>query len=58
MKAKKNDWIVKITCVSEDCRYEVKHINVLKSTKKEVIRRVQSLPEGSVVCIYKLEVVL
>lgn len=58
MKVKKNDWIVKVTYVTDDLRYEVKHINVLNSTKKRVLHYAESLPKGSVVCIYKLEAVL
>lgn len=58
MKAKKNDWMIKVTYVTDDLRYEIKHINVLKSTKKQVLRYAESLPKGSVVCVYKLEAVL
>lgn len=58
MKAKKNDWIVKITCVTDDLRYEVKYVNVLKSTRKQVLHYAESLPKGVLVCIYKFETVL
>ena len=58
MKAKKSDWIVKVAYVSEDLQYVVKYINVLKSTKSEVVRYTQSLPENAVINIYKLETVL
>lgn len=58
MKVKKNDWIVKITYVTDDLRYEVKFVNVLKSTKKQVLHYAETLPKGSLVCIYKLESVL
>nr|DAQ33099.1 MAG TPA: hypothetical protein [Microviridae sp.] len=58
MKAKKNDWIVKVTYVSEDLQYVVKYINVLKSTKSEVIRYTQSFPENVVINIYKSETIL
>lgn len=58
MKAKKSDWIVKVVYVSEDLQYVVKYINVLKSTKSEVIRYTQSLLENAVINIYKLETVL
>lgn len=58
MKAKKNNWIVKVTYVTEDFQYVVKHINILDSTKAEVIRYAQSLVSCSTVCIYKLETIL
>lgn len=55
MKAEKSDWIIKVSYVSDDLQYVVKYINVLNSTKREVIRYTQSLPENSVIDIYKLE---
>lgn len=58
MKAKKNDWIVKVTYVNEDLQYVVRHINFLNVTKREVLRSIQSLPENSVIHIYKLDEVL
>ena len=58
MKAKKNDWIVKFTYVNEDLQYVVRHINFLNVTKREVLRSIQSLPENSVIHIYKLDEVL
>lgn len=58
MKAKKNNWIVKVTYVTEDFQYVVKHINVLDSTKAEVVRCAQSLAGCSTICIYKLEAIL
>lgn len=58
MKAKKNNWIVKVTYITEENQYVVKHINVLDSTKDEVLRYAQSLVGCSTVCIYKLETIL
>ena len=37
MKARKYDWIIKITRVNDDNQYVINHINVLDSTKKKVI---------------------
>lgn len=58
MKTKKNNWIVKVTYITEDCQYVVKHINVFDSTKEEVLRYAQSLDGCSTVCVYKLEAIL
>ena len=58
MKARKNNWIVKVTYITEEYQYVVKHINVLDSTKEEVLRYAQSLGDCSTVCIYKLEAIL
>ena len=58
MKTRKNNWIVKVTYVAEDFQYVVKYINVLDSTKAEVIRYAKSLVGCSSVNIYKLDEVL
>lgn len=58
MKTRKNNWIVKVTYITEEYQYVVKHINVLDSTKEEVLRYAQSLGDCSTVCIYKLEAIL
>ena len=58
MKAVKNNWIVKVTYITEEYQYVVKHINVLDSTKEEVLRYAQSLGNCSTVCVYKLEAIL
>lgn len=55
MKAKKYNWLVKVTYVDENYQYVVKYINIYKATKQEVIRYNQSYPKNSVVNIYKLE---
>lgn len=57
MKARKNNWIVKVTYITEGYQYVVKHINVLDSTKEEVLRYAHSLDGCSSVCIYKLEAI-
>lgn len=58
MKAKKNDWLIKVSYVDENLQYVVRYINFLNVTKREVLRSIQSLPENSVVHIYKLDEVL
>ena len=58
MKARKNNWIVKFTYITEDFQYVVKYINVLDSTKAEVLRYTRSLDNCSSVCIYRLDEVL
>lgn len=58
MKARKNNWIVKVTYITEGYQYVVKHINVLDSTKAEVLRYAQSLDGCFSVCIYKLDTIL
>ena len=58
MKARKNDWIVKVTYVTEEYQYVVKHINVLDSTKEEVLHYAQSFGNCSSVCVYKLDAIL
>ena len=58
MKIRKSNWIIKVTYISKKYQYVVKHINVLDSTKEEVLRYAQSLGDCSTVCIYKLEAIL
>lgn len=58
MKTRKNNWIVKVTCVTEENRYVVKYINIFDSTKDEVLRYAQSFVSCSTVSIYKLETML
>lgn len=57
MKVRKNNWIVKVTYIIEENQYVIKHINVLDSTKDEVLRYAQSLVYCSTVCVYKLEAI-
>ncbi len=58
MKARKNNWIVKVTYITEDYQYVIKHINVFDSTKDEVLRYAQSFVGCSTVSVYKLEATL
>lgn len=58
MKTKKYDWIIKVARVNDDNQYVITHINVLDSTKREVIEYAQSLVSCSIVRIYKLETIL
>lgn len=57
-RQEKSNWIVKVTHVTEKYQYVVTHINVLDSTKEEVLRYARSLGDCSTVCIYKLEAML
>lgn len=58
MKTRKNNWLVKFAYITEENQYVVKYVNVLDSTKEEVLHYAQSLGNCSAVCIYKLEVIL
>lgn len=58
MKAKKYDWIIKVTRVNDDNQYVINHINVLDSTKKEVIEYAKTLIDCAIIRIYKLETIL
>ena len=58
MKPKTSNWIVKVTYLTDEYQHVVKHINVLDSTKEEVLRYAQSLSDCLSVCIYRLEDVL
>ena len=57
-RTRTSNWIVKVTYLTDEHQYVVKHINVLDSTKKEVLRYAQSLSDCLSVCIYRLEDVL
>lgn len=58
MNTKKDNWIIKVLYITEDYQPVVEHINILDSTKEEVLRYTQSLSGYSTVCIYKLEAIL
>lgn len=58
MKARKYNWIIKVTRVNDDNQYVINHINVLDSTKREVIEYAKTLVNCSIVNIYKLETIL
>lgn len=58
MKTGKKDWLVKVAYITEENRYEVKYINILNSTKDEVLLAVQPYAAYSTVRIYKLESIL
>lgn len=58
MKSRKSNWIVKVTYITKEYQYVVKHINILDSTKEEVLRYAASLGNCSTVCVYKLEAIL
>ena len=58
MKARKCDWIIKVTRVNNDNQYVITHINVLDSTKDEVIKYAKTLVDCAIVRVYKLEAIL
>lgn len=58
MKARKYDWIVKITRANNNNQYVINHINIPDATKKEVIEYAKTLIDYSIVRIYKLETIL
>jgi hypothetical protein len=58
MKTRKNNWVVKVTYVTEENQYVVKYINVFDSTKVEILRYAQSFVGCSTVSVYKLEAIL
>ena len=58
MKARKNDWIVEVTYITEEYQYVVKHISVFDSTKEEVLRYAKSFDDAFGVRIYKLGAIL
>ena len=58
MKTKKYDWMIKVTRVNNDNQYVITHINVLDSTKEEVIEHAKTLTDCAIVRIYKLETIL
>ena len=58
MKARRCNWIIKVDRVNDDNQYVITHINVLNSTKKEVIEYAKTLKDCTIVRIYKLETIL
>lgn len=58
MKTKKDNWLVKYTYITEENQYVVKYVNVLDSTKEEVLRYAKTLGDTTAICIYKLEAIL
>ena len=58
MKARRYNWIIKVDRVNDDNQYVITHINVLNSTKKEVIEYAKTLKDCTIVRIYKLETIL
>ena len=58
MKTRKIHWLVEVTYIAEESQCVVKFINVLYSTKEEVLRYAQSLDGCFSVNVYKLDEVL
>lgn len=53
---KKNDWLLKLSYVTDDGDYKVSYINVFDATKKEVMRIVDDYRRDfTVVHVYKLQ---
>lgn len=56
MKAKKYNWLLKLQYVTDDGKYVVSYVNVLDSTKKEVMNTVDMYHKNFVaVQVYKLQ---
>ncbi len=56
MKQKNNDWLLKLSYVTDDGIYRVSYVNVLDSTKEEVMCVVDKYRKNSVVVyVYKLQ---
>ena len=56
MKPKKYNWLLKLYYVTDDRQYVVSYVNVLDSTKKEVMNIVDEYRENLVdVRVYKLQ---
>ena len=56
MKSKKCNWLLKICYVTDDNKYVVTYVNVLDSTKKEVMNTVDEYRKKSIIVyVYKLE---
>lgn len=58
MKARKYNWIIKVTRVNDDNQYVINYINILDSTKKEAIEYANTLVDCSIVRLYKFEAIL
>lgn len=59
MEAKKYDWLLKLSYVTDDGNYTVSYVNVLGSTKNEVMHIVDKYrKELVVVRVYKLQTAL
>ena len=56
MKAKKYDWLLKLCYVTDDINYRVSYVNVLDSTRNEVMRVVDKYRKNfAIVSVYKLQ---
>ena len=56
MKAKKYNWLLKLCYVVDDGDYRVSYVNVLDSTRNEVMRIVNKYRKDFViVSVYKLQ---
>ena len=59
MKAKRYDWLLKLSYATDDGDYTVSYVNVLCSTKNEVMRIVDKYRKDFVVVrVYKLQIAL
>lgn len=58
MKTKKYNWLLKLSYVTDDGKYTVSYVNVLSSTKNEVIHIVDKYRKELVdVLVYKFQIV-
>lgn len=56
MKAKKYDWLLKLCYVTDDVNYRVSYVNVLDSTRNEVMCVVDKYRKDfAIVSVYKLQ---
>lgn len=56
MKAKKYDWSLKLCYATDDANYRVSYVDVLDSTRNEVMRVVDKYRKDFViVSVYKLQ---
>lgn len=59
MKTKKCNWLLKLSYITDDGKCTVSYVNVLSSTKNEVIHIVDKYRKELVdVCVYKLQIAL
>lgn len=56
MKTKRYNWLLKLSYVTDDGKYVVSYVNVLDSTKEEVMNDVEEYRKNLVsVLVYKLQ---
>ena len=59
MKTKKYNWLLKLSYITDDGKYTVSYVNVLSSTKNEVMHIADKYRKELVdVLVYKLQIAL